>query len=271
MAEMFANATGYEQLMGRWSVRLAPLYAEFAQLRDAGKILDVGCGTGALVRAIAGMARSSEIVGVDPGQSFVEYARTQFNDSRITFQVGDAMQLPFPSAYFDQTLSLLVMMFVPEPGKAANEMRRVTRPGGTVSACTWERDGLDLSSIFWQEAVRLDPGADERSQRPKHSNREGQLSALWHSAGLQDVQETVITMQLPFTSFNDFWDPHLKGVAPQGAYVATLSDERREALRQGLRKRLLGDRPDGAFTLRAKALVVLLQDRIAIEPGRAKA
>jgi hypothetical protein len=44
MAEMFANAIGYEQLVGRWSVRLAPLYAEFAQLRDAGKILDVGCG-----------------------------------------------------------------------------------------------------------------------------------------------------------------------------------------------------------------------------------
>lgn len=256
MAEMFANAVGYEKLMGRWSVRLAPMYADFAQLRDAGKILDVGCGTGALVKAIAAMARSSEIVGVDPGQSFVDFARTQFNDSRITFQVGDAMQLPFPAACFDQTLSLLVMMFVPQPEKAASEMRRVTRPGGTVSACTWDRDGLELSSIFWEEAVRLDPGADARSQRPKHSNREGQLTALWQSAGLQDVKETVITMQLPFTSFNDFWDPHLRGVAPQGAYVATLSDERREALRQGLRKRFLGDRADGAFTLRAKALAV---------------
>lgn len=256
MAEMFSNAIGYEQLMGRWSARLAPLYADFAQLRDAGRILDVGCGTGALVRTIASMASNSEIVGVDPAQSFVDYARTQSDDPRITFQVGDAMQLPFSAETFDQTLSLLVIMFIPEPEKAASEMRRVTRPGGTVSACTWDRDGLELSSIFWEEAVRLDPGADARSQRPKHSNREGQLSALWQSAGLEDVKETVITMEFPFTSFSDFWDPHLKGIAPQGVYVGTLSEGRREALRDALRKRILADRPDGAFSLHAKALAV---------------
>ena len=118
MAEMFANAIGYEQLMGRWSVRLAPLYADFARVIDGGRTLDVGSGTGALARVIAGMTRSGEIVGVDPAQSFVDYARTQFDDARVTFQVGNAMQLPFPSASFDQTLSLLVMMFVPEPEKA---------------------------------------------------------------------------------------------------------------------------------------------------------
>jgi SAM-dependent methyltransferase len=256
MPEMFANATGYEQLMGRWSIRLAPLYAEFAGLRDLGKTLDVGCGTGALVALIASATRETEIVGVDPAQSFIDYARTRFSDPRIRFQVGDAMQLPFPSAHFDQTLSLLVMMFVPAPEQAASEMRRVTRPGGTVSACTWHRDELELTSIFWEEACKLDPGADARAQRPKHSNREGQLTALWKSAGLIDVKETAIAMQLPFVSFNDFWDPHLRGVAPQGAYVASLSEERREVLRGALHRRILGDRPDGPFTLKAKALAV---------------
>jgi SAM-dependent methyltransferase len=202
------------------------------------------------------MTRNSEIIGVDPSQSFVDFARTQSDEPRITFRVGDAMQLPFPTATFGQTLSLLVMMFIPEPEKAAGEMRRVTCPGGTVSACTWDREGMEMSSIFWEEAIRLDPGAEARSQRPKHANREGQLAALWHSAGLQEVKETEILMDLPFTNFDDFWRPHLKGVTPQGAYVSTLSEACREALRQGLRKRLLADRPDGAFSLRAKALAV---------------
>ena len=256
MAEMFANAIGYEQLMGRWSIRLAPLYTSFARLRDVGRILDVGCGTGALVKTIADSTKEAQIFGVDPAQSFIDYARTRFSDPRIAFQVGDAMQLPFPAAHFDQTLSLLVMMFVPAPEQAASEMRRVTRPGGTVSACTWHRDELELTSIFWEEACKLDPGADARAQRPKHSNREGQLTALWKSAGLIDVKETAIAMQLPFASFNDFWDPHLRGVAPQGAYVASLSEERREVLQGALHRRILGDRPDGPFTLKAKALAV---------------
>ncbi len=63
-------------------------------------------------------------------------------------------------------------------------------------------------------------------------------------------------MQLPFTSFNDFWDPHLRGVAPQGTYVATLSEDRRETLRRALYRRVLGDRPDGPFTLQGRALAV---------------
>ena len=66
---MFANAIGYEQLMGRWSVRLAPLYTDFARLRDVGRILDVGCGTGALVKTMAHSTKETEIVGVDPAQS----------------------------------------------------------------------------------------------------------------------------------------------------------------------------------------------------------
>jgi SAM-dependent methyltransferase len=148
MAQMFVNAIGYEQLMGRWSIRLAPLYVNFAKLRDEGRVLDVGCGTGALVKVVGGMTRQAEIVGVDPAQSFVDYARSQISNARIKLEVGDAMQLPFPTASFHQTLSLLVMMFIPEPEKAAREMKRVTRPGGTVSACTWDRDGWSWHRSF---------------------------------------------------------------------------------------------------------------------------
>lgn len=253
---MFANALAYEDMMGRWSARLAPMFARFSQIADGGRVLDVGCGTGSLVRAVAAMGPACEIVGIDPAQPFIDYARAQFSDPRITFDCANALDLPYPPACFDHALSLLVLMFIPEPERAAGEMRRVTRAGGTVAACTWDRDGLEMTSVFWEEAVRLDPDAEARSRRPRHSNRPGQLAALWRAAGLQQVEETTLDIRMEFAGFDDYWQPHLKGVAPQGVYVAGLAPEHRDALRSGIRKRLLGDKPDGPFPLRGKALAV---------------
>jgi len=253
---MFASAVGYERLMGRWSAQLAPMFADFAQVQDGGRVLDVGCGTGALAKAIADTTRRCEIVGIDPARPSVDYARAQCAHPRIRFEYGDALELGFPTASFDQTLSLLVLMFIPESEKATAEMRRVTRPGGTLAACTWERGGIEMASLFWDEAVRLDPDAAARSRGPGRLSREGELGALWRSQGLQDVSETVLEMQMNFSSFDDFWQPHLYGVGPQGVYVAGLSTQGREALREGLRGRCLGERPDGAFSLRARALAV---------------
>jgi len=196
MADMFANAHAYEVRMGRWSVRLAPLFVHFAQITDGGHVLDVGCGTGALVRTVSAMTRQSEIVGIDPAQPSLEYARTQLADPRITFDRGTALDLPYPAGTFDYTLSLLVLMFLPHPEKAASEMRRVTRPGGTVAACPWDREGLEMTAIFWEEAIRLDPAAAERAERLLQFDQAGQLTALWHATGLQHVEEERATVRV---------------------------------------------------------------------------
>ena len=78
MAEMFVAASAYDNMMGRWSKLLAPLFVSFARVEDGGKLLDVGCGTGSLVQAVADVARSSEIVGIDPSRPFIEYADSAF-------------------------------------------------------------------------------------------------------------------------------------------------------------------------------------------------
>jgi hypothetical protein len=110
-----------------------------------------------------------------------------------------------------------------------------------------------MTAVFWEEAVRLDPDAATRAERPWHLDQAGQLAALWHATGLQHVEETALEMSMEFTSFDDYWQPHLTGDGPSGVYVAGLPLGHRDALRHALQERLQGNRPDGPFSLRAKA------------------
>lgn len=252
---MFSDAAAYEAMMGRWSSRLAALFLDFAQVGDADRVLDVGCGTGSLVNGILERTRRARVVGIDPAEAFVEFARARFAGARATFDCGSAFHLPYPDASFDHSLSLLVFQFLKQPGAAAAEMRRVTRSGGTVAACTWDRAGQEMSELFWEESVRLDPGAEARSQRPNVCNQAGQLAELWRATGFEDVREATVEMSTGFTCFDDFWLPYTKGVGPQGLYVASLSPEKRDLLRDALRKRFVGER-DRPFSLRAAALAV---------------
>ena len=253
MAELFSDALAYEDLMGRWSVRLAPLFAEFARVADGARVLDVGCGTGSLVQFLVGTTRRSQIVGIDPVAPFVEYARGRVKDPRVSFEVGDALALPYPPASFDGALSLLVFHFIPDADKAAREMRRVTRPGGTVAACTWDRS-MELSALFWNVASELDPSVE--AKRPQRLNQAGQLGELWRATGFRDVEERALEISMDFGSFEDYWKPLEKGVGPQGAYLVALAPERRKALRHALEAHLRARGAPGAFSLRAKALAV---------------
>ena len=144
-----------------------------------------------------------------------------------------------------------VLNFIPDHEKALAEMRRVTRPQGVVSACVWDyAEGMQMLRVFWDEVVALDPAMEPKEERHMKLCREGQLGALWKKAGLTGVQERAIVIDTAFGSFDDYWGPFLAGVGPGGAYVASLSEERRKALEARLRKRLPGE---GAKSLKARA------------------
>lgn len=257
MPEMFSNASSYEKYMGRWSARLAPLFAGFVRIPDGDRVLDVGCGTGSMIEAMANRNRWSEIVGIDPTAGFVAYARARFADPRITVDEGSGFELPYPADSFDCALSLLVFHLIQTPDRAAGEMRRVTRPGGTVGACTWDASGgMELHSLFWSEAIALNPAAEARAERRGTCNAKGLLAQLWNATGLDDVAETAIDFAMEFASFDDYWLPYLEGVGPAGVYVVGLSGDERDALRDRLRIRLLRGQADRAFVLAARAWAV---------------
>src|SRR3990172_5597561 len=184
--------------MGRWSRRLAPLLIDFAEVREGDRVLDVGSGTGSLALELAA-TRRVEVVGIDPSAAFIEHARTRAAGQRVQFDVGDAQALPYEDASFDTCLALLVINHIPDPRRAASEMRRVTRAGGRTAAAVWDYgEGMTLLRAFWDAAVALDLAAEPRHERHMPYCRRNQLSALWAERGLQEIEETALVIPMEF-------------------------------------------------------------------------
>ena len=252
---MFEVARAYEQRMGSWSKLLAPLFIEFVGIK--GEILDVGCGTGSIAFAAADDERVSKVTGLDRSTGFIEYARSRNGNAQITFEVGDAQNLPYADASFDRCLSSLIISFIPDAPKAVSEMRRVTRPGGVVATCMWDNSGgMEAFQVIWDAAIALDPAADSFREKHLPLGSPDELSALWHGTGLRDSEVSELVISLNFISFDDLWRPSLEGQGPMGSYLAGLPADHREMLKTKVEQSVIGDVPDRAFTLSAKAWAI---------------
>lgn len=253
---MFTASDAYERFMGRWSRHVAPLLLTFMGLEDGDAVLDVGSGTGAMADAVVAAPASATVVGIDPSTAYVDAATARRRSDRATFEVGDGQQMRFESDRFGRTVSLLVMNFVPDPGKALDEMIRVTRHGGIIAAAVWDYgDGMEMLRIFWDEAVAQHPSAAARDEAHMPLSAPGELATLWRAHGLSHVVEEPLVIEMAFSSFEDFWSPFLEGQGPAGAYVTSLSADQRGQLEARLRDRLSID-PVGALRLRARAWAV---------------
>ncbi|AIF85530.1 methylase involved in ubiquinone/menaquinone biosynthesis [Candidatus Nitrososphaera evergladensis SR1] len=189
---MFTNAYAYDQFMGRWSRLLAPCLAQFAEIPNSGgKILDAGCGVGALAFAIAEFRPLCHVVGIDTSKEYVSYAESRNNYSdRVHFEIGDVQNLAFPDAAFDNSLSMLVLNFIPNAPRALSEMKRVTKPGGQVVAAVWDYGGvMEMLRVFWDAAVAVDSTASRLDERHMPLCRAGELSELCKSAALDNIHE----------------------------------------------------------------------------------
>jgi SAM-dependent methyltransferase len=232
--------------MGRYSVPLAPLFAEFAGVSRGQRVLDVGCGPGALTEELVARVGAEAVDAVDPSARFATAARDRYPGVRV--QVAVAEELPFEDGLFDAALAQLVVHFMADPAAGVREMKRVTRTHGVVAACVWDYEGRRSPlSAFWEAACAADPNAEDQSRRA--GARRGHLAELLGAADLHDLEESLLTVEVEHPSFEEWWEPFTLGVGPAGGYVSSLDVAGRSRLRDRCRDML----PEPPFVVSASA------------------
>jgi len=240
------GADAYDRFMGRYSAPLAPLFADLAAVSAGQRVLDVGCGPGALTTELVRRLSATDVFAVDPSTPFV--AATRRRHPAVTVRRASAELLPFADRAFDAALAQLVVHFMTEPVVGLREMARVTRRDGVVAACVWDHESdQGPLSLFWGAARELDSAVEGESHLA--GARQGHLAQLLHDAGLREVAESTLSISAEHRSFEEWWEPYTLGVGPAGTYTTGLDATRRAQLRELCRAKL----PAAPFVLTARA------------------
>jgi SAM-dependent methyltransferase len=239
-------AEAYDRFMGRYSAPLAPRFAEFAGVEADARVLDVGCGPGALTAELVKRLGPEAVTAADPSEPFVDAARRRHPGVRV--EQAPAEALPFEDREFDAALAQLVVHFMADPVAGLREMARVTRGRGIVAACVWDHAGGGSPlSLFWDAARELDPDVADEAQLA--GARRGHLVELFEQAGVRNIEDGVVAVDVEHATFDEWWEPFTLGVGPAGALVARLDEARRAQLRDLCRERL----PAAPFVVSARA------------------
>ena len=192
------------------------------------RILDLSTGTGWTSRLVA--RRGAAVIGADIASDLLEAARDKADAEGlpITYQIGDAEDLPFETGAFDAVVSTFGIMFASRPEEAAAELARVCRKGGRIALTTWLSDS-NLFKMFEVMRRYAPPTAGPPPRSPFEWGRTERLRELLGSAFALHFEKGVSYYREP--SAEAAWNTFSRGYGPTRALAANLDPERREALR----------------------------------------
>jgi SAM-dependent methyltransferase len=214
-------------------VPVAERLSEAADLRAGSTVLDVASGSGNA--AIAAARLGGVVTGIDFVPTLLERARERARAERlrVDFRLGDAERLAFPDGSFDAVVSVFGSMFAPDHRRAAAELVRVTRPGGTIALASWTPEGF-IGSMFKTVASYVQPPPGLAS--PLLWGTEGHLADLFGSDVAWVHHRRTFTFR--FTSaeafvetFASYYGPTLKALATAGSARGALEHDLRELAR----------------------------------------
>jgi SAM-dependent methyltransferase len=242
-------AESYDDFMGRYSQPLAPLLVGLAGVESGMRVVDVGCGPGALTQTLAGLVGPDHVAAADPSAGFAAACASRVPGADVREAPAEA--LPWADGAFDAALAQLVLHFMADPVEGLREMQRVVKPGAVVAGCTWDTSGrMTMLGTFWAAALALDPSAPAETGRER-LGKPGELLEVGTAAGLDDIAVEPLDVSVAYRDFDDFWNPFTRGVGPTGAYCASLDPSAQHELREETRQRL--GSPESGFELSARS------------------
>lgn len=248
----FDDGAAYETYMGIWSRKVGERFLDWLNPAPGLSWLDVGAGNGAFTALLAERTKPDAILGVDPSEAQLDYARKRQDVGAARFEQGHAMEIPAADASVDAAVMALVIAFVPDPAKGVAEMVRAVKPGGLVAGYMW--DWPEGFPFYPLEQVIAARGLPVVAPPSADASRKQRMHELWQGAGLAAVESRAIKVERIFPDFDTFWGVALTGPR-MSVQAKTLSAETRELLRNDL-KALLRAEDGKPVTLTATANAV---------------
>ena len=196
--------------------------------KEGERILDLSTGTGWTSRVVA--RRGARVIGADIASDLLAVARVRAaaEGLPITYQVGDAENLPFDDGYFDAVVSTVGVMFASRPDAAARELARVVRKGGRIALTTWRSDGT-VFGMFQVMKRYMPPPPTPAPPSPFEWGRVERIRELLGQSFDLRFEKGVSYYREP--SAEAAWETFSTGYGPTRTLAASLDPERREALR----------------------------------------